>query len=40
MGRSLNIVIADLPEARRARIDARAQVLINEVEALKLLAKS
>jgi hypothetical protein len=34
MGRSLDDVIASLPEARRARVEARAQELKEEVEGL------
>jgi hypothetical protein len=34
MGRSLDDVLASLPEARRARIEARAQDLKEEVESL------
>ena len=40
MGRSLNNVVATLPEARRARIDARAQELIDQVESLSELRRA
>lgn len=34
MGRSLDEVVAGLPEARRARVEARAEELREEVESL------
>ena len=37
MGRTLDEVMASLPPARRARIKARTQVLIDEVETLRAL---
>ena len=37
MGRTREEIIAALPEARRARIDARATILADEVEGLKAL---
>ncbi|MBU8547176.1 XRE family transcriptional regulator [Roseomonas sp. F4] len=39
MGRTLNDVVAALPEARRARVEARAQELIDEVESLSELRR-
>lgn len=39
MGRTLNDVVAALPEARRARVEARAQVLKDEVESLSELRR-
>ncbi len=40
MGRSLNEVIASLPEARRARVEARAQELKDEVQSLGELRRA
>lgn len=40
MGRSLNEVVASLPEARRARIEARAQELVEEVQSLRELRRA
>ena len=40
MGRSLNDVVAALPKARRARIDARAQELVDQVESLSELRRA
>jgi len=37
MGRTREEIMASLPEARRARIDARAAELVGEVEGLKAL---
>ena len=37
MGRTREEIMAGLPKARRARIEARAAVLIDEVEGLKAL---
>jgi hypothetical protein len=37
MGRNLNDVIAELPPARRARIDAQYNTLKQEVESLREL---
>jgi DNA-binding XRE family transcriptional regulator len=37
MGRTREEIIAGLPKARRARIDARARALTSEVEGLKAL---
>ncbi len=39
MGRTLNDVVAALPEARRARVEARARELIEEVESLSELRR-
>jgi DNA-binding XRE family transcriptional regulator len=39
MGRTLDDVVAALPEARRARVAARAQELIEEVESLSELRR-
>lgn len=39
MGRTLNDVVAALPEARRARVEARAQELIEEVDSLSELRR-
>lgn len=39
MGRTLNDVVAALPEARRVRVEARAQELIDEVESLSELRR-
>ena len=40
MGRTLNEVVASLPEARRARIDARFEELKGEVEGLGELRRA
>jgi DNA-binding XRE family transcriptional regulator len=39
MGRTLNDVVAALPEARRARVEARAREFIEEVESLSELRR-
>ncbi|HEY9214643.1 MAG TPA: XRE family transcriptional regulator [Ancylobacter sp.] len=39
MGRSLDEVVAALPEARRARVEARAEELRDEVESLSELRR-
>lgn len=39
MGRTLNDVVAALPEARRARVEARTRELIEEVESLSDLRR-
>lgn len=39
MGRTLNDVVAALPEARRARVEARARELVEEVESLSELRR-
>lgn len=39
MGRTLNDVVAALPEARRARVEGRARELIEEVESLSDLRR-
>jgi DNA-binding XRE family transcriptional regulator len=39
MARTLNDVVAALPEARRARVEARARELIEEVESLSELRR-
>jgi DNA-binding XRE family transcriptional regulator len=39
MGRTLNDVVAALPEARRTRVEARARELIEEVESLSELRR-
>ncbi len=39
MGRNLNQIIADLPQERQAKIDARYRELRNEVEGLRELRK-
>ncbi|WP_456115071.1 XRE family transcriptional regulator [Sphingobium soli] len=39
MGRNLNDVVAALPEARRARVEARAQELKEQVESLSELRR-
>jgi transcriptional regulator with XRE-family HTH domain len=40
MGRTLNVVIASLPKARRDSIDARYRALKTEVESLQALRKA
>jgi hypothetical protein len=39
MGRSLDDVLASLPDDRRARVEARARELIDEVESLRELRR-